>query len=64
MLGSTIGAAELNFSVRNGKRWILHAIATRISTAGNPARALPEQEARKQRMRALRTLGQSEISDR
>ena len=25
---STIGASELNFSVRNGKRWILTAITT------------------------------------
>ena len=28
--GSTIGASELNFSVRNGKRWILTAITTAI----------------------------------
>ena len=28
--GSTIGDGELNFSVRNGKRWILTAIATAI----------------------------------
>ena len=27
---STIGAKELNFSVRNGKRWILLAITTLI----------------------------------
>ena len=27
---STIGDGELNFSVRNGKRWILTAIATAI----------------------------------
>ena len=29
--GSTIGAMELNFSVRNGKRWDLHAITTNNS---------------------------------
>jgi hypothetical protein len=29
--GSTIGAMELNFSVRNGKRWSLHAITTNKS---------------------------------
>ena len=29
-LGSTIGAAGLNFSVRNGKRWTPCAIATEI----------------------------------
>ena len=28
---STIGAMKLNFSVRDGKRWILHAIITLIS---------------------------------
>ena len=28
--GSTIGDGELNFSVRNGKRWFLTAIATAI----------------------------------
>ena len=28
--GSTIGDGELNFSVRNGKRWILTAIAATI----------------------------------
>ena len=28
--GSTIGASELNFSVRNGKRWILTAITATI----------------------------------
>ena len=28
---STIGASELNFSVRNGKRWILAAITTVIA---------------------------------
>ena len=28
--GSTIGASELNFSVRNGKRWVLTAITTAI----------------------------------
>ena len=28
--GSTIGDGELNFSVRNGKRWILTAITTVI----------------------------------
>ena len=28
--GSTIGDGELNFSVRNGKRWILTAITTAI----------------------------------
>ena len=28
--GSTIGASELNFSVRNGKRWILTAITTAV----------------------------------
>jgi len=28
LAGSTIGAGELNFSVRNGKRWNLPAIAT------------------------------------
>ena len=27
---STIGACELNFSVRDGKRWILTAIATAV----------------------------------
>ena len=27
---STIGAGELNFSVRNGKRWILTAITTAV----------------------------------
>gem|GEM_PF-2730769 len=30
--GSTIGAGELNFSVRNGKRWFLPAIATNCSS--------------------------------
>ncbi len=30
--GSTIGAEELNFSVRNGKRWVLLAIATNCSS--------------------------------
>ena len=29
-VSSTIGAEELNFSVRNGKRWILLAITTLI----------------------------------
>ena len=29
---STIGAGELNFSVRNGKRWILTAITTAYIT--------------------------------
>ena len=29
--GSTIGAEELNFSVRNGKRWNLLAITTNNS---------------------------------
>ena len=38
--GSTIGAEELNCSVRNGKRWILLAIATdysyiKVSTLNN-----------------------------
>ena len=28
--GSTIGASELNFSVRYGKRWILTAITTAV----------------------------------
>ena len=28
--GSTIGASEFNFSVRNGKRWTLTAIATAV----------------------------------
>ena len=28
--GSTIGDGELNFSVRNGKRWFLTAITTAI----------------------------------
>ena len=28
--GSTIGDGELNFSVRNGKRWILTAITATI----------------------------------
>ena len=28
--GSTIGDGELNFSVRNGKRWILTAITASI----------------------------------
>ena len=28
--GSTIGASELNFSVRNGKRWILTAITATV----------------------------------
>ena len=28
--GSTIGDGELNFSVRNGKRWFLTAIATAV----------------------------------
>ena len=28
--GSTIGDGELNFSVRNGKRWILTAITTTV----------------------------------
>ena len=28
---STIGAMKLNFSVRDGKRWILHAIITLMS---------------------------------
>ena len=28
--GSTIGASELNFSVRYGKRWVLTAIATAV----------------------------------
>ena len=28
--GSTIGDGELNFSVRNGKRWFLTAIATAL----------------------------------
>ena len=55
MSGSTIGAAELNFSVRNGKRWILRAIATRIFNsrqAGAPQ--TPENQ----------TFGNGEISDR
>ena len=30
LLGSTIGAAGLNFSVRNGKRWNTRAIITEI----------------------------------
>ena len=30
--GSTIGDGELNFSVRNGKRWFLTAITTAYST--------------------------------
>lgn len=28
LLSSTIGAVKLNYSVRNEKRWILHAIVT------------------------------------
>ena len=28
--GSTIGASELNFSVRDGKRWILTAVTTAV----------------------------------
>ena len=28
LTGSTIGVKGLNFSVRNGKRWILHVINT------------------------------------
>ena len=28
--GSTIGDGELNFSVRNGKRWILTAITATV----------------------------------
>ena len=28
--GSTIGVGELNFSVRNGKRWFLTAITTAV----------------------------------
>ena len=28
LVGSTIGVSELNFSVRNGKRWNLAAITT------------------------------------
>ena len=28
--GSTIGVGELNFSVRNGKRWFLTAITTAL----------------------------------
>ena len=31
LLRSTIGVTRLNFSVRNGKRWIPRAIATLIS---------------------------------
>ena len=31
IIGSTIGAGELNFSVRNGKRWNLTAIAALLS---------------------------------
>ena len=32
---STIGAAELNFSVRNGKRWNLRAVTTVILLCGH-----------------------------
>ena len=32
LLRSTIGVTRLNFSVRNGKRWIPRAIATLISS--------------------------------
>ena len=28
--GSTIGVGKFNFSVRNGKRWVLAAIATAV----------------------------------
>ena len=47
---STIGDGELNFSVRNGKRWILTAITTvvcylreKINSAGLPAHWIDSQ---------------------
>ena len=37
---STIGVVRLNFSVRNGKRWIPHAIATLVPFCRHPAASL------------------------
>ena len=51
--GSTIGDGELNFSVRNGKRWFLTAIATAIyylRESTNRHRTISDQ------LRVLRTV--------
>ena len=48
---STIGASELNFSVRNGKRWILTAITTAVFYL----REISEVPGLKERFRAIST---------
>ena len=42
--GSTIGASELNFSVRNGKRWILTAITTAVYYLRETTQRLAEEK--------------------
>ena len=42
--GSTIGASELNFSVRYGKRWILTAITTAVCYLREISRHLAEEK--------------------
>ena len=49
--GSTIGASELNFSVRYGKRWILTAITTAVFYL----REISEVPGLKERFRAIST---------